>query len=317
MHKLVILRNTSQKYLNKLELLAPDWKIISGREKSVYEPHIQEAEIIVGWRDDIAKMCLRSDSSLKWIQSWGAGVDNMPLQKLKEKNIILTNTSGVHPFPISETVFAMILTFTRRIHLYLRNQLKNQWRYEKNLQEVHGKIIGIIGAGAIGEEIAKLAKAFGMKVLGIRRSGKPSLNIDKMFDIKGLDEVISQSDYVVNILPSTKETYRLLGLEQFKKMKSTAFYINVGRGETTDQEALIKALEENLIAGAGLDVFNEEPLTKESPLWNFENVIITPHISGVTDNYEDRAMDIFIKNFQCYLKGEDLKINVVDLDKQY
>lgn len=100
-------------------------------------------------------------------------------------------------------------------------------------------------------------------------------------------------------------------------MKSTAFYINVGRGETTDQESLIKALEENLIAGAGLDVFDEEPLTKESPLWNFENVIITPHISGVTDNYEDRAMDIFIKNFQCYLKGEELKINVVDLDKQY
>jgi phosphoglycerate dehydrogenase-like enzyme len=317
MRKLVILRNTSEKYLTKLESLAPDWEIISGKEKAIYMHQLQGAEVIIGWKDDIAKMCFKSNSQLKWIQSWGAGVDNMPLQKLKKQNIMVTNTSGVHAFPISETIFAMILNFTRSIHLYLRNQLKNEWKYERNLQEVHGKTIGIIGVGVIGEETAKLAKAFGMKVLGVRRSGKPSSIVDKMFDIKGLNEVISASDYIVNILPSTKETYKIIGLEEFKKMKNTAFYINVGRGETTDQEALIKALEEDLIAGAGLDVFDGEPLPNESPLWNFENAIITPHISGVTANYEERAMDIFIRNFQCYLKGEELKINVVDLDKQY
>ncbi|AGK98885.1 D-2-hydroxyacid dehydrogenase [Clostridium pasteurianum] len=317
MHKLISLIKLSPKYLHKLELLAPNWKVINGEESSIYMSHLEDAEVIVGWNKDAEKVCFKDNSSLNWIHSWGAGVNNIPLEKLKQQNIILTNSSGVHAFPISETVFSMILMFTRRIHLYLRNQLKEEWKHENNLPEVHGKTIGIIGVGAIGEENAKLGKAFGMKVLGLRRSGKSLLNVDKMFDMKGLNELISESDYIVNTLPLTKETYKLIGLEQFRKMKRNSFYVNIGRGETTDSEALIKALEENLIAGAGLDVFDQEPLPKESPLWKFENVIITPHNSGATYNYEERTMDIFIKNFKSYLNGEKLRINVVDLDKQY
>lgn len=317
MHKLISLIKLSPKYLERLKLLAPNWEIISSEESSIYIPHLEDAEIIVGWNKEADKACFKPNSPLNWIQSWGAGVNNIPLEKLKQQNIILTNSSGVHAFPISETIFSMILMFTRRMHLYLRNQLKEEWKHEENLPEVHGKTIGIIGVGAIGEETAKLGKAFGMRVLGVRRSGKASLNVDKMFDMEGLNELISESDYIVNTLPLTKETYKLIGLEQFKKMKRNSFYVNIGRGKTTDTEALIKALEEKLIAGAGLDVFDPEPLPKENPLWKLENVIITPHNSGATQSYEERIMDIFIRNFKSYLNGEKPKINVVDLDKQY
>ncbi|MFT8314112.1 MAG: D-2-hydroxyacid dehydrogenase [Clostridium sp.] len=317
MHKLISLIKLSPKYLDRLALLAPNWKIISSVESSIYIPHLEDAEIIVGWNKDVDKVCFKPNSPLNWIQSWGAGVNNIPLEKLRQQNIILTNSSGVHAFPISETIFSMILMFTRRMHLYLRNQLKEEWKHEESLPEVHGKTIGIIGVGAIGEETAKLGKAFGMKVLGVRRSGKASLNVDKMFDMQGLNELISESDYIVNTLPLTKETYKLIGLEQFKKMKRNSFYVNIGRGKTTDTEALIKALEEKLIAGAGLDVFDPEPLPKENPLWKLENVIITPHNSGATQSYEERTMDIFIRNFKSYLNGEKPKINVVDLDNQY
>lgn len=316
MNKIVFLRNLSQKHVQTLKELAPHWEVIYSKESSVYLEHLKDAEIIVGWKDN-AEESLDINPKLKWIHSWSAGVDTMPLEKLKQQNITLTNTSGTHAFPISETVFAMILSFTRRVNTYIRNQLQSKWIFEDRLEEIHGKTIGIIGVGAIGEETARIAKAFNMKVLGVRRSGSPLPFVDEMFDMKGLDEVIRRSDYIVNILPSTKETYKVIGKDQFNQMKTTGFYVNVGRGETTDTEALIEALENNLIAGAGLDVFDTEPLQKDNPLWSFENVIITPHNAGATEYYDERAFEIFIANFKDYLNGKVPSINLIDLDKQY
>jgi len=317
MSKLVILRNLSPKYLEQLKEIAPNWEIVISKDSSVYVPHLSEAEIIVGWNEEYAKECFKPNSPLRWIHSWGAGVNTMPLKQMKKAGIVLTNTSGIHAFPISETVIAMMLNLTRNIHIAIRKQLKKEWGRETNLMEMHGKTIGIIGVGAIGEETARLAKAFGMVVLGVRRSGKSSSVVDKMYNMEGLNEVLKVSDYVVNILPSTKETYKLIGESQIAQMKSTAFYINVGRGETTDTKALINALEQNIIAGAALDVFEQEPLPKESALWDLENLIITPHCSGLTTHYEERAMELFIMIFKDYLKGIKPIINKVDLDKEY
>jgi phosphoglycerate dehydrogenase-like enzyme len=156
-----------------------------------------------------------------------------------------------------------------------------------------------------------------MKILGVRRSGKPSQYVDQMFDNLGLDEVLRLSDYIIVTLPLTPETYRLFGRREFGLMKSSAYFINIGRGGTTDTDALLEALYEGKIAGAGLDVFEQEPLPETSPLWKMDNVIITPHNSGSTVYYDDRAMKIFMKNIRAYLHNGKPSHNLVDFDKHY
>ncbi|MDQ8737938.1 D-2-hydroxyacid dehydrogenase [Paenibacillus sp. LHD-38] len=262
-------------------------------------------------------LVLGHDTPLRWVQCWGAGVDQMPLETFARKGILLSNASGVHAFPVSETVFAMMLAFARRLHVTMRNQMSAKWQSPGSLQEIHGKTAAIIGLGAIGEETARLAKAFGMKVLGIRRTGAESSHVDRMYDIGRIMEVLGQSDYVIVTLPLTDETRHMFGHAQFRAMKPSAYFINIGRGGTTDTDALEEALRKGIIAGAGLDVFEEEPLPAVSPLWEMENVILTPHISGLTVNYEERVMDIFLSNLQEYLGGRSPFINRIDLVKQY
>jgi phosphoglycerate dehydrogenase-like enzyme len=315
--KMVFMMNLSQGNVQQVEQILPDWEIIHGKDSSVWLPHLQDAEILVNWNEHAEKECLTENSKLRWVHTWSAGVNSLPMDKFKERNILLTNSSGVHAYPISETVFAMILAYTRHLHVYIRNQVNQTWDRGKNKLEAHGKTIGIIGVGAIGKETAKLAKAFGMRVLGLRRSGQTMPEVDQMYDERGLNEVLSESDYVILTLPLTKDTHHMIGNEQFAAMKSNSFFINIGRGETTDTNALINALQNGQIAGAGLDVFEEEPLPKDSPLWNMENVIITPHTSGDTGAYNDRVMDILLPNLKQYLDGQQPDINLVDLDQQY
>lgn len=229
----------------------------------------------------------------------------------------MTNASGVHSYPISETIFAMMLAFSRKLHLAIRDQARQTWGKYGDLYEIHGATLGVIGVGAIGEETARLAKAFGMNVLGVRRSGGHSPHVDRMVDNSGLDDVLRQSDFVINTLPLTEQTRHMFGRRQFELMKNTSFYINIGRGGTTDTEALIEALRSGSIAGAGLDVFEQEPLPPGSPLWEMDNVIMTPHNSGATVHYEDRAMDIFEQNLQQFIRTGRPSKNVVDFGKQY
>lgn len=195
--------------------------------------------------------------------------------------------------------------------------MEKKWVRGRNGLEMHGKTMGIIGVGSIGKETAKLAKAFGMNVLGCRRSGGNLPEVDQMYDIKGLNSMLSHCDYVVNTLPLTVETNHMIGEEQFNRMKPSTFYVNIGRGETTDTDALIRAIREQKIAGAGLDVFEQEPLPETSPLWEMENVIIAPHTSGATDHYFDRAIEIFKDNLKSYLVDGRPHLNLVDLERKY
>jgi phosphoglycerate dehydrogenase-like enzyme len=211
----------------------------------------------------------------------------------------------------------MILAFTRKLHVYVRNQQEKKWHHANLGSEMHGKTIGILGIGAIGSETARLAKAFGMKTLGLRRKAIPHESVDRMFDPSELHDLLSHCDYVVNTLPLTDETSHIIGREAFTFMKTDAFYVNIGRGRTTDTAALIDALASGRIAGAGLDVFEIEPLPAESLLWDMENVIITPHSSGSTSQYDNRVVDIFLENLQSYLQVGAPVRNLVDLDMQY
>lgn len=317
MSKIVCVHSLSPQHAELIRGTAPGWELIAGKERELWLPHLKEAEIVLGWNAAAEEECLKPGATLRWVQNFGAGVDRMPLDALAAKGVIVTNASGVHAYPISETIFAMMLGWTRKIHESVRYQSERRWQSVGSLGEIHGKTIGIVGVGAIGEETARLARAFGMKVLGVRRSGEPSPHVDRMYDLSGLDELLSESDYVVVTLPLTPETKHLFDRARFRSVKQGAFFINIGRGGTTDTEALIEALQNGVIAGAGLDVFEQEPLPPDSRLWGMDNVIITPHNSGSTVYYNERIVDIFVHNLKDYLQGREPSRNRIDLEKRY
>lgn len=308
--------NNFEGYRQAIADKLPGWELVMGSGADI-AANLSDIEILLGWVG--SKEALENAHKLKWIQVLSAGVDSVPFSILKERGIMLTTASGVHANPISETILGMMLGFSRRLFSLHEGQLNNIWGgdYSGGQVEIHGKTLGIIGAGAIGSETAKLAKAFNMRVLGFRRSGGKLENFDKMYGPGELGEMLSQSDYVANILPATKDTIGLIGASEFEAMKNTAVYINVGRGKTTDTSALINALEIGGIAAAGLDVTDPEPLPADSPLWGMKNVLITSHTAGGTDMYMERAMEIFFSNLEDYLAGRALGRNLVDLDLQY
>ncbi|MGE8203156.1 D-2-hydroxyacid dehydrogenase [Heyndrickxia sp. NPDC080065] len=316
--KLVITQNIQSDLFEKIKEIIPNWEIIVGKDPEIWKEHLYSAEIIVGWKKEVKDYCIDQESKLQWIQSWSAGVNSYPLKEMKEKNITLTTASGVHAYPISETIFTLMLALTRKIHTYVRNQLTKTWHHANLSLEIHGKTIGIIGVGAIGKETAKIAKAFGMKVIGIRHSDNKEEFFDEMYTSEYLNTILPQCDYVIVTTPLTNDTYYMFGEKQFQLMKETAFFINIGRGEIVVEKDLIKALENKEIAGAGLDVFEKEPLSEQSPLWDYENVIITPHTAGSTEHYESRVIeDIFIPNLKHYLQDRTPNFNIVNYEKGY
>lgn len=311
--KMVITKDLNQDLLDQIKCVVPDWEIIAGKDKEIWKPHVNEAEVTLGYKLEIEDF-----SNLKWVQSSSAGINHFPIEQFKSNEIMLTSANGVHAYPISETIFAYMLGLTRKIHTYVRNQQEKIWHHSNMKLEIHEKTIGIIGVGAIGKETAKIAKAFGMKVLGVRHSGKPAENVDEMFTSYQLEELLPKCDYVVLTLPLTDETYQLFTAREFQLMKPTAFFINIGRGKLVKEEDLITALQAGEIAGAGLDVFEKEPLGEDSPLWEMDNVIVTPHTAGSTEYYDKRVVeDIFIPNLKAYLAGEKPLINLVDYSKGY
>ncbi|CAH1221026.1 Glyoxylate/hydroxypyruvate reductase B [Paenibacillus plantiphilus] len=317
MRTIVAVHKLEERHLRRIREAAPGWTVIDGSDKAALEEHLPDAEIVFGWNRSVRDLVGNGSSKLRWVQYWGAGVDRLPLQKLQQLGVVLTNASGVHPYPIAETIFAMLLSFTRHLNLSLRNQAERKWETTGTLGEAHGRTIGILGVGAVGLETARLAKAFNMNVLGIRRSGEPAQWVDQMYTLEGIHEVLGSSDYIINCLPHTRETEHIMGREQFEAMKPSAYYINIGRGKTTDTDALVDALQNGQISGAGLDVFESEPLAPEHPLWAMENVILTPHIAGDTTVYEERIAGIFLENLSLYLQSGQPSLNVVDLQKEY
>lgn len=316
MKTIAILPKLREPELRRIRDAAPDWTIVAGEQAT--DEAVREAEIVVGWRDGLERALLADGARIRWLQSWSAGMDHLDIDRFMERGVYLTSANGVHAFPISETIFAMLLAFTRKLHVYVRNQSQRVWDHGGLKLELHGKTLGLIGVGAIGEETARIAKAgFGMRVLGVRRSAKPSPNVDAMYPPSELAAMLPECDYVVAAAPATAETQRMFGEREFASMKPTAFFVNVGRGAAVDTEALVAALREGRLAGAGLDVFEEEPLPAEHPLWAMDNVIVTPHSAGSTEHYNARAVDIFLDNLAMYLRGLPPARNLLGEAKRY
>lgn len=279
-------------------------------------PYAEDVEIILNSGKADADV-IRKLPNLKWISSITAGVDMYPLDLLNERGILLTNTSGVHATNIAEHVLGSMVAFSRNFVQAMHNQAEGVWK-NYPVSELMDKSLLIIGSGRIGREIARKAKAFDMAVYGVRNQpGDETLeNFDEVYGGKDLMAVLPGKDYVVLVVPATDATLGMMGKDQFKAMDETAVFINVGRGDTVVEQDLIKALENGEIKGASLDVFEKEPLEEISPLWSMPNVILTPHVAGLTPFYEERALGMFRENLERFQKGESLN-NLVDLNRKY
>jgi phosphoglycerate dehydrogenase-like enzyme len=277
---------------------------------------LKPAEVIIGW-PRLPQAALDAAVSLRWLQTASAGIDRADPEVFK--HITMTNASGVAAVAMAEYVIGMILMFAKGFPHLMRRQQAREWDRTFEGREVWGSTCGIVGMGAIGGETARRAKALGMRVLATRRSVSertPDELADELLPSSDLPYLLGESDYVVVAAPLTPETRHLIGADELRQMKRTAVLINVGRGPIIDEEALIAALRDGTIAGAGLDVTYKEPLPEESPLWGMDNVVITPHISADTPIYADRTADIVCDNLRRYLAGEPLR-NIVDLVRGY
>lgn len=318
MRKLLVARPLKETLQQKIRLLLPNWEIVYTHSTEEFESHLHNAEIIAGWRHTNKQELLHENRQLRWIQTWSAGINYLPLPLLEKKEISLTNATGIHAYPISETIFAILLSFTRKLPTYLKQQQNKIWHHADLNLELHDKTIAILGIGAIGKETAKIAKAFNMKVIGFRSKLEPYIYVDEMYTLEQLDEQLPYCDYVVVTLPLTDKTKHLFTAKQFDLMKDTSFFVNIGRGPITVEEDLIHALQTNKIAGAGLDVFDVEPLPPSHPFWELENCIITPHTAGNSSKYDERIVeDIFLPNLKNYLDASSLIINVIDYKRGY
>jgi len=259
---------------------------------------------------------ISSARRLRWIQVWSAGVDRYMFRELVDSNIVLTNVRGMHGHTIADHVMMFMLVLSRNFHVFYRQQQQREWRREPSAFELAGTTLGIVGLGGIGTEIARRGRAFGQRVLAVRRHPDTHPAADEVFGVDGLLHVLGQSDYVALACPLTRETRGLIGRAELASMRPGAYLINISRGGIIDEDALVEALQNHQLAGAGLDVFIQEPLPQDSPLWKMDNVLITPHIAGSQRNYMERAVAIFVDNLRRFQDGIPL-INEVDKNLGY
>jgi phosphoglycerate dehydrogenase-like enzyme len=296
----------------QVQAAAPNMRVVVATERAEIERVLGEVEIAAGWfPHDLLPQARR----LRWLQEWGAGVDWLLRQpEAAELDFTLTNASGVHAIPISEQIIGYLLAFARQLPQAIRAQERRAWKSpgRKQLFELAGKTMLLIGVGAIGARTAAIAAALGMHVLGIRRNPDGQLpGVEAMYGPDRLHDLLPEADCVVLTVPLSRETQGMIGERELRAMKPTCYLINIGRGGTIDESALVRALSEGWIAGAGLDVFEQEPLPETSPLWQLDNVIVTAHYAGMTPEYDERALAIFLDNLGRYRAGEPLR-NVVD-----
>jgi phosphoglycerate dehydrogenase-like enzyme len=279
------------------------------RERAELERRIGEADVLVVsglWNNGLLEL----GKKLRFIQSIGAGVDQFPRDELQRRGVRLASAQGVNARAVSEHAMALILAMARKLPEARDNQAKRFWRgmisdLSQREDELGGKTLLVIGLGRIGGRLAQLAKAFDLRVIGIRRN--PAAGGDGADSVHGMEELkalLPQADFVALTCPLTKETENLIDADALGRMKKSAFLINAARGRCVEEGALVAALREGRIAGAGIDVTVEEPLPATSPLWTLPNAFITPHTAGETRRYEDNVLDILVENLDRLWRGE-------------
>ncbi len=275
---------------------------------------MQTAEILIGWQ--LPRQDLRTHAPrLRWIHLTGAGLEHLAPFDWIPEGVVVTNNSGVHAPKASEYAQMAILMLANRIPQHVTNQRQARWQQFFSAP-VRGRTLLIVGVGAMGGAAAARAKRLGLRVLGIRRTGKPHRYVDRMFRPDALDRLLPQADFVLVTAPLTPATRGLIGRRELDLMKPEAGLINMGRAGIVDYEALTDKLARGELGGAILDVFDPEPLPSSSLLWRTPNLVVTPHCSSDAPDYVDRTLDLFFDNFRRYLSRRPLR-NTVDRALQY
>lgn len=301
MVNLLILDQFAEKYRRALEPKFPEVFIHAAKSKEEIGDFVEKMDVLLAFRfpDELMKKATR----LQWIQSMATGVDYIINLPSLRKEILITSTRGMHGPQMSEMAFLHMLNLTRNYPRMLRNQDRRVWeRWPQPL--LSGKTVGILGIGVIAEELARKCKAFKMKVYGISKTAREVEGIDRFYSREELPRAAAEIDYLIVLVPYSPETHKIVNAKVLSAMKPTAYLINIARGQVIDEEALIEALKNKKIAGAGLDVFNEEPLPKDHPFWGMENVIVSPHVAGMSNIYAEQLLPIFEENLRRFLKGE-------------
>jgi phosphoglycerate dehydrogenase-like enzyme len=312
---ILLRREFYEKHAERLRALAPNARFLTFTDRDEMLALLPEAEGLYGAspREDILDRCPK----LRWLHMRSAGVDRHIPEELGARGIALTKGSGAYDIPISEHILAMMLSFTRGLPRYLRNQLERKWDRGAPILQLAEKTLGIYGMGSIGTELGRKAHALGMRVYGLALNPRPKPDfVEALWTPDRLDDLLRVSDFLADCAPLTSATENRFGEREFRLMKPTAYFFNIGRGGTVDQDALIRALQDGVIAGAGLDVTHPEPLPPESPLWDMPNVILTPHVSGGSDGTDNRADEIVLENIRRFAADEPLR-NVVSYEHGY
>ncbi|KKB34015.1 D-2-hydroxyacid dehydrogenase [Bacillus thermotolerans] len=293
-----------EKYVKRIADLVHPMEVLVERDILNERVPIDQIEILITYGKQVNADTLDLMTSLKWIQVFQSGVELIPMKELQKRGILLTNIQDFHSIPLSEYVLSMLLYFTRAIPKYKKSQTVREWNRRELDGEIYGKTVAIFGAGKIGQVIAERCKFLGMNVIGVNTSGKRKHHFDDMYTMDQKLEVLKKSDFVVLLLPATEETYRCFGKKEFQAMKDSAYLINVGRGTLIHTEELIESLRAGDIKGAAIDVTDPEPLPADHPLWEVENLILTPHVAAVTERFFDRAIDKVALNWEAYKRNE-------------
>ena len=274
-------------------------------------PFMPSADVLLTFGPMLKDEVFRDTPKLKWIQALGTGVDGVIDQPSLRPDVVITNIRGIHGEPVSEAALMAMLALSRRLPDSVRYQDKRSWtRWPPRL--IDGKTVGIYGVGLIAEALAPRCKALGMTVVGFTSTKRDLPGFDRMHLRSELIEVAKELDYLVLLVPYSEETRHSIDARVFAAMKPTSYLVNLARGGIVDEDALMRALEGGQIAGAALDVFQEEPLPADHPLWTTKNVIITPHLGGFCDVYAERALPTIEHNMDCFLRGDiDGMVNVV------
>lgn len=303
--------------LERLRSQFPTVEFVLCKEEAQWMETAPKANIILSkrWPAEI----LQYTPALQWVQAGTAGVENLLRSELPARGITITNSSGAHGDPISELILGQMLAFATGLDIAIRGQSQHRRIHQDVVArkfELNGQTLLVVGLGDIGGALARKAAALGMRVIGLRRSNRPAEGVEKLYPPEELHTALADADHVALCLPLTTDTRHLIGADELRVMRSTAYIYNVGRGGSIDEAALVQALKTGVIAGAGLDVTDPEPVPADSPLWDMANVILSQHTSGLSPHNARRVTDLFAANLKRYLAGEPLQ-QLIDPTRGY
>lgn len=302
--------------LAQLQSVAGDAELIHAPDEATALVHIADADGMYG---KPTPEMLKQAQKLRWVQAPVAGVEKYLFQELVDSDITVTNMAGIYSDQIADHAIMFLLMFARGEHIYFRRQLARNWEMGVPVMHVGDQTLGVVGLGGIGNEVARRGHALGMRVLAVDAmpKEKPSY-VESLWSIDRIDEMLGEADFVVSCVPHTPETVKLFTLSRLQTMKPTAYLINISRGVVVDLDDLTTALQDGVIAGAALDVFEIEPLPEDHPLWGMENVLITPHMASNLDSphIPMRRIGVVRDNLRRFLAGESLR-NIIDKSRWF